>query len=240
MNLRNYMEDVVTDVLDILLKDRGENGHLSKQCKLDIIAFSLNRLPPKYIVSERGFTHSYIEEINNTNWKADIISVVNLGIDIISKRKRNYKNENISKNENKNQMDSVLKVKDDNVLYYNFPHLIGQVFDKDTFKPLNKVKITLYLNDKKAESSDHSWKNPYITNEATQGFYSFWPRSIKVNSDNQTSKKFSFRIHFSCNNYFTHNKEFYIWVEPEKINYRFIRRNFTEKIDLTTLERRKR
>jgi competence protein ComFB len=234
------MEDVVTDVLDILLKERGENGNLSKQCKLDIIAFSLNRLPPKYIVSERGFTHSFIEEVNNTNWKADIISVVNLGIDIISKRKRNYIDSKTISNNKTNLIEDLLHLKEDNTSYYNFPHLIGQVFDKETFKPLNNVKVSLYLDDVLAESSDSSWINPYITNEATQGFYSFWPKSIKAIENNPETRKFNFRIHFSRKNYFSHNKEFYMSVEPEKINYKFIRRNFTEKIDLTTLEKRKR
>ncbi|MFW5799502.1 MAG: late competence development ComFB family protein [Spirochaetota bacterium] len=246
MYLRNYMEDVVIDVLDILLKERDDDICNSHQSKLDIIAFSLNRLPPKYIVSERGFTHSFIEEINNTDWKTDVISVVNLGIDIISKRQRNHpENEEIEEGilNNKNNIKDPIEnlfVTEEGVYYYNFPHIVGQVFDKDTLKPIENVKVKLYIDDKFAKSSESSWKNPYITKKVTQGFYSFWPKSVKLKSSNPLSKRFTFRLNFSKDNYYSHSKEFYIVVEPEKVHYRFIRRNFTEKIDTTILEKRKR
>ena len=238
MNLYNYMEDVVIDVLDILLKER-DGICKCKQCKLDMTAFALNRLPPKYIVSERGFTHLYMEEINNSNWRADIVSVVTLGIDIISKRKRHDNNNAQSDKVIKKSIEK-LHEKDSDVYYYNFPHLIGQVFDKSLLSPINDVKVTLFLDETIVNSSDNSWSNPYITNNVTLGFYSFWPEAIKINSKAIKSQKFNFKLLFYCDNYYSYTKEFYILVEPEKIQYSFIRRNFTEKIDDTILEKRKR
>lgn len=240
MALRNYMEDVVIDVLNILLKDRS-NVCKSKQCKLDIIAFALNRLPPKYIVSERGFTHAYIEEINNVGLRGDVISVVNLGIDIISKRKRrNYNHQNLNEDYNIIREVENLFTKEKNVYYYNFPHLVGQVFDKDTYEFLADVKVTLYLDDKIVESQDISWINPYITNTATQGFYSFWTKSIRIETKDPKPQKFTFKLLFTKKNYYSRTSEFYVVIEPEEVLYRFIRRNFTEKIDVTILEKRKR
>lgn len=238
MRLKNYMEDVVTDVLDILLKER-DGICKCKQCKTDIIAFALNRLPPKYIVSERGFTHSYIEEINNVDWKTDVISVVNLGIDIVSKRQRHFKNNFNDKFDIVNNPEQFFKI-EKNRYYYNFPHLIGQVLDRDSFKPLNNVKVSLYLDEKLAESSEKSWANPYITNEATQGFYSFWPKALVVNEPVPEAMKFKFKLLYSLEDYHKYTKEFYILIEPDEYHYRFIRRNYTEKIDLTTLEKRRR
>lgn len=237
MSIRNYMEDVVRDVLEILLKERAGICKC-QQCKKDMMAFALNRLPPKYIVSERGFTHSFIEEINNVDWKADVVTVVNLGIDLISKRKRKHHTPSQKANHPIFVEDLYKKEKD--VYYYNFPHLIGQVFDKENFSPVDSVKVILFFSEKIAESSNKSWNNPYITNKATQGFYSFWPKAFKTKTENPEPKNFNFKLLFSKDNFYTHNKEFYIRVEPEEVEYKFIRRNFTEKIDLTILEKRKR
>ncbi len=238
--MHNYMEDVVIDVLDILLKER-DNICKCRQCKLDIVAFALNRLPAKYIVSERGFTHSFIEEINNLDRNADIISILNLGIEIISKRKRHHYEHSNNKDEENAAID-ILYEKEDNVYYYNFPHIIGQVVDKDTLTPLENVKVTLCLDEEIVESNERSWNNPYFTNKAALGFYSFWAKSIRIYDDLNMpqSKKFNFKLLFTCENYYSYNKDFYIIVEPEDFHYQHIRRSFTEKIDKITLEKRKR
>jgi competence protein ComFB len=55
MELKNYQEDLVLHIAEIVLEDRPDvkkGGGLL----LDVAAYALNRLPPRYILSERGFT----------------------------------------------------------------------------------------------------------------------------------------------------------------------------------------
>lgn len=52
MKLRNLMEEVVNAALD----DVWEKEEMCKceKCRLDIMAYSLNKLPPRYLVTDRG------------------------------------------------------------------------------------------------------------------------------------------------------------------------------------------
>ena len=53
MNLHNYNETVVKEVLDELLK-KDDTICDCEKCRLDIQAIALNNLPPQYYVSEQG------------------------------------------------------------------------------------------------------------------------------------------------------------------------------------------
>ena len=49
---RNLMEDVVLQYVDGMMKADG--GCTCAVCRSDVIAYALNRLPPKYVVSDTG------------------------------------------------------------------------------------------------------------------------------------------------------------------------------------------
>ncbi len=53
MELHNYTEKVVREVVDDILSQR-EGVCKCEKCRLDIMAIALNNLPPQYYVSERG------------------------------------------------------------------------------------------------------------------------------------------------------------------------------------------
>ena len=56
--LKNYMEEIVFSVIDDVLKDMDICR--CERCKMDIIAISLNNLPSKYVVTERGELYSKV------------------------------------------------------------------------------------------------------------------------------------------------------------------------------------
>ncbi len=60
--LRNHMEDVVSQKLDKLLP----NVDMCKceKCRMDVLAYALNLLPPKYVVTEAGDLYSRVSEFN--------------------------------------------------------------------------------------------------------------------------------------------------------------------------------
>lgn len=61
MEIYNYMEDIVKDSLQALLSP-GEDICRCEKCRLDMIAWALNRLPPKYVVSDKGRMHTKFKE----------------------------------------------------------------------------------------------------------------------------------------------------------------------------------
>jgi competence protein ComFB len=230
MALKNYMEDVVTDVADIMLKDADESG-ITLSMRRDIIAYSLNRLTPKYIVSGRGFVHSIIQEEKNPNLMANIINVVKEGIDVITSRKREYSDdEKVTKD-----LGPFLY---DGHMYFNFPHFIGEVADQAALESIEGVKVTLFMNDKTCDMAEASWPNPYITNKVTAKYYSFWPSSVKLEKDEESESSFTFRIRFEHPDYYPFEREVILLINAEDRKYKYIRRNYTETIDLSALERK--
>lgn len=53
MELHNYIEKVVREVLDEMLSRKNDICKCEK-CRLDMMAIALNNLPPQYYVSDKG------------------------------------------------------------------------------------------------------------------------------------------------------------------------------------------
>lgn len=58
-----------------------------KQCRDDIIAFSLNRLPPKYVVTREGEAYSKVYALGLQH-DADIVSALTLGAKVVREHPR--------------------------------------------------------------------------------------------------------------------------------------------------------
>lgn len=231
MVIKNFMEDAVKDVVEILLRDRNDICKCI-QCRTDIIAFALNRLPPRYVVSERGLTHAFLEQLQNSKWDQDIISVVNLGIEIISKRTREY-----HKSVTEEDYIFPTPVYKDNNYYYNFPHIVGDIKDTETSKGITQAKVSLTMENELVPQAEPSWYNPYTIRAATFGFYSFWPRAIQADAKN--TKVFHFRLDIEHDDYYPIQKEFIIKIAPEDALFYYVREHFTERINTVYLEKRR-
>lgn len=53
MELHNYIEKVVREVLEEILSRKNDICKCEK-CRLDMMAIALNNLPPQYYVSDKG------------------------------------------------------------------------------------------------------------------------------------------------------------------------------------------
>jgi len=71
MKIQNYMEDVVQDELEMLLSERDDICKCQK-CKYDIMVMALNRLPPQYMITNRGRLYTKLTE-QETQFKADVV-----------------------------------------------------------------------------------------------------------------------------------------------------------------------
>ena len=81
MLLSNYMEEVVDRTMEEILARRDDICKCER-CKLDIKALALNHLPPKYVVTARGYVYTKVNELEN-QFKADITVAVTNAVKVI-------------------------------------------------------------------------------------------------------------------------------------------------------------
>ena len=73
MQLVNYMEAAVKNALDELLAEPAyKEMKIDEKAKLDIVAYSLNHLPSKYVVTEKGHLYTRINELKQ-QFQTDIV-----------------------------------------------------------------------------------------------------------------------------------------------------------------------
>ena len=83
MKIQNYMEEVVQDELELLLEERNDVCKCQK-CRFDIMVWALNRLPPKYVITDRGRLYTKLKE-QEIQFKTDVVKELTKGIDVIRK-----------------------------------------------------------------------------------------------------------------------------------------------------------
>jgi competence protein ComFB len=83
MKIQNYMEDVVQDEMEQLINER-DNVCKCTKCKLDIMVWVLNRVPAKYVITDRGRLYTKLKE-QEVQFKADVVKELTKAIDFVSK-----------------------------------------------------------------------------------------------------------------------------------------------------------
>ena len=84
MKLFNYMEDTAGNELEKLLKNTKDTCKCQK-CKLDMLAMALNRLPPKYVISDKGRVYTKLDELN-LQFQVDVVRELTKAILHISRK----------------------------------------------------------------------------------------------------------------------------------------------------------
>ena len=171
MKLKNYQEDLVLQAISIALENRPELSE-DEVAVNDIAAFVLNRLPPRYIMSERGFTRLVSEEEEPSDERRDVATMVQLlvlvnrGIELVENRRK----------PSSDNPQEVLTREDQIMPVLNFPQIVGKVVDARDDRAVANATVTLYVDDEIADPAEPGWPNPFMTSLATRGYYSFWPR----------------------------------------------------------------
>jgi hypothetical protein len=197
MRLKNYNEDLVLDTLKIVLKDRTDIKQ-TKSFMLDVAAYTLNRIPSKYITSERGFTRELIQSAVEDEEERlvniiELIALINRGIDVVSKRRKNHRvRQKLAPSEEVDDVEVQL------TYFYNLPHIFGRIVNSHTGSPVISAKVSLFVNNTLSVPAEPGWENPYRTNEQTKGYFSFWPQPEMGSED---SLKVEFSIGFSHKEY---------------------------------------
>lgn len=85
MVLKNYMEEIVYNFLDDVLKD--VNMCKCDICRLDIAAKALNDLPPQYVVTKKGEVYSKINNLK-VQFEVDVISAITKAAVLVKRNPR--------------------------------------------------------------------------------------------------------------------------------------------------------
>jgi competence protein ComFB len=180
MRLKNYQEDLVLHAVDIALEDYPELKG-DDVARTDIAAYVLNRLPPRYITSERGFTRLATEEMEpeqeqqNMARLINVLMLVNDGIELLNERRPPDSDPHSGNGHERVDTDPAEEL----ALVHNFPQIVGKVVDAETGDSITRATVTLLRDDEVAHSADAGWPNPFVTAERTFGYFSFWPAPIR-------------------------------------------------------------
>jgi competence protein ComFB len=72
---------------EMLLGESYRSTHLTEKMKLDILAYTLNHLPPRYVVTEKGHLYTRANELQQ-QFQTDIIVELSNAIEYIRVRPR--------------------------------------------------------------------------------------------------------------------------------------------------------
>ncbi len=197
MRLKNYNEDLVLETVKIVLRDRPDIRP-TRAFILDVAAYALNRIPPKYITSERGFTRQLLNAVDGNGDSGErlidiieLITLVNRAVDVVARRRHESAPRRAAAQPRRPELEAApLRL----TYFYNMPHIFGRVVDAESGKPLISAEATLWINDRVSVPAESGWHNPCTTNEQTRGYFSFWPQVETGESD---SMRVEMRIGFA-------------------------------------------
>lgn len=82
--LENHTEVIVLQTIEELLsKDEFSDVPQTEDTLVDIATYSLNRLPPKYVATQKGEVYTKAEELEQQH-SVDILAVVAKAINVVS------------------------------------------------------------------------------------------------------------------------------------------------------------
>jgi competence protein ComFB len=169
MTIHNTMEDVVlAAVRDVFMHEeltsKKDFCHC-EQCRLDVVCYVLNQVPSKYIVSGRGLAYLEADYLEKIQRDADLASLINRGIELVSKIKRPHPEIPAQ------AVNRQLPVGP----YFNIPTVTGRLFTASRFEPVYDAQVSLLYEGKLLGMMSTNWSNPFPLNKNNPGRYNFLP-----------------------------------------------------------------
>jgi competence protein ComFB len=208
MEIHNTTEDLVFSTIDAIcasIEQQGnpENLCLCDRCRIDAACFVLNRIPPYYIVSNRGAARIEQVTISRQQKEADVVSMVFEALKRVSHNQRPIADHsNLPRDE----------VKQGPV--FNIPTIMGRAFDGADFSPLAGISVELWREGKLVTMKNRNWQNPCVLVANTQGAFTFWPESISAEKADIRGN-FEYSVRIEAENFETMNHFFTIPVISE-------------------------
>ena len=171
MEIHNTVEDLVIARIDEIFESIKKAGNpnnlcICEHCRMDVICYALNRIPPYYVLSNRGAVRTQWETIDRQQHVADIASVIHEGHKIVNHNQRpNFTHTDAARGA---AVDPTKPV-------FNIPTIMGRIFNGDNFTPVSEAVVELLWNGEPVSMKNANWQNPFHLVPNTEGNFSFWP-----------------------------------------------------------------
>jgi len=181
VRVHNLVKDLVVQKVEDLFADTALRGDWNDPgARADVICYVLNRVPPMYVVSGRGIAHSEsVDYQSKLQQLADITRLVKEGMESVASRSRSRAEGTFGP--------------DHSGPFFNFPSIIGRMFNGVNFEPVHDVTVGLYRDGQLVKVIDPNWQNPYRLVVNTAGTYLFWPHPLSA-QPGETSRGFEFEV----------------------------------------------
>ncbi len=224
MELHNTNEDIVisqiTDIFNALERGANPNGICTcDQCRMDTACYVLNRIEPRYIVSNRGAVRVEGESIANKQKEVDIVAMIHEGMEQINRNKR------LSSSHLVRTSASAVASKP----VFNIPTIIGRVFNGTNFAPMEDINIDLLRNGDMVSMIDNNWQNPFHLVRYSEGTFTFWPAPILAEEE-KLHRFFEFSVRIKAEGFEELRHFFKIPVRSELKNITAFSRDRTFKL----------
>ncbi|MDR0501723.1 MAG: late competence development ComFB family protein [Treponema sp.] len=196
MDIHNTSEDVVFGIVQNIFEEIQNTGNpdnlcLCYQCRMDTICYTLNRVEPHYIVSNRGFSRlEHHTGVKRQQTEADITSLSYRGIRLVNHNMRPTAPHD-GTNTHQQKFNQPL---------FDIPTISGRIFNGESFEPITGIDVSLYLGGDLVEMRNNNWQNPYTMVPSTPGVFSFWPAPIHAELPD-ISQVFNFSLKIYSQNY---------------------------------------
>ena len=190
MDIKNTNEDIVFSKVQAIFDEiqksgNPENNCLCYQCRIDTICFTLNRIEPHYIVSNRGFARLEQTSIKRQQIEADITTLIYKGLRLVNHNMRPTA---------PHDGTNIVRLRTDSPVY-DIPTISGRIFNGISFEPITDVDVSLYCEGELIPMRNTNWQNPFKMVPSTPGAFTFWPAPIPADAPELTTEfKFSIRI----------------------------------------------
>jgi len=206
------MEDVVVarvdEVFDAINKGSGEDKYCTCDlCRLDIVCYTLNRVRPHYIASNRGVSRAQKESFEWQQQVADITALIHEGFRLV---KHNQRPNTVHLPHGNGSKPSAVQ----GLPVFNIPAITGRLFDGNNFAPISDVFIELLSDGEFVPMKDANWQNPYHLVAQTEGGFSFWPEEQEASNADE-AQSFEYTLRVTAPGYETLNHFFKITVTSE-------------------------
>lgn len=164
------MEETVLRIVDEI-SDEDESSASprycnSADCRTDAACYVLNRIPQRYVSSQRGQAHVEYELQQDRQVSVDIVTLAHEGLRRVSSVRRPFYG------------DGDTSAHRHTGPRFCMPTVKGRLFDGASFELVTDVPVELLLDDDRVAMLDARWQNPYRIAANTAGTYLFWPRPV--------------------------------------------------------------
>ncbi|MDR0553809.1 MAG: late competence development ComFB family protein [Treponema sp.] len=175
--VHNIMEDIilarVNELCDGITEEQPDIC-VCPQCRLDTACYALNRVSPRYLVSNRGVARVEQASLEHQQDDADITVLIYEGIRRVNHNQRLH--------DSQRQKDGANGVESGRAVF-NIPTILGRLFNGVNFSPMSDVVVELYRNGELVPMKDLNWQNPYDLVPNIQGMFTFWPAAVPADAE---------------------------------------------------------